>query len=89
MNKNPYRPVFSRARNRLIAVEETAGASAKTSRGETIRTAPRGVFRRRSRQARHHAGRRHRSWVPGRVHRRACRLRTVCHRSISTGSAMP
>ncbi|WP_174963252.1 ESPR-type extended signal peptide-containing protein [Burkholderia aenigmatica] len=44
MNKDPYRLVFSRAHDKLLAVEETAGASAKTSRGETIRTAPCGVF---------------------------------------------
>ncbi|WP_126285488.1 ESPR domain-containing protein [Burkholderia stagnalis] len=35
MNRNHYRLVFSRVRGMLVAVEETAGASGKGSRGET------------------------------------------------------
>ncbi|HGO6121534.1 TPA: ESPR-type extended signal peptide-containing protein, partial [Burkholderia cepacia] len=35
MNKNQYRLVFSRIRRMLIAVEETACSSRKTSHGET------------------------------------------------------
>ncbi|WP_240159191.1 MULTISPECIES: hemagglutinin repeat-containing protein [unclassified Burkholderia] len=39
MNKNQYRLVFSRVRGMLIAVEETANSSGKTSRGEAVRVA--------------------------------------------------
>ncbi|WP_084907969.1 hemagglutinin repeat-containing protein [Burkholderia ubonensis] len=39
MNKNQYRLVFSRVRGMLVAVEETAVASGKTGRGETVRMA--------------------------------------------------
>ncbi|RXV69184.1 filamentous hemagglutinin N-terminal domain-containing protein [Burkholderia stabilis] len=36
MNKNQYRLVFSRVRGMLVAVEETANATGKTSRGESV-----------------------------------------------------
>ncbi|WDR86091.1 hemagglutinin repeat-containing protein [Burkholderia ambifaria] len=47
MNKKQYRLVFSRVRGMLIAVEETASSSGKTSRGETVRIAqpPRAAVR--------------------------------------------
>ncbi|WP_279607250.1 hemagglutinin repeat-containing protein [Burkholderia ambifaria] len=39
MNKNQYRLVYSRVRGMLVAVEETAGRTGKTSTGETRRAA--------------------------------------------------
>ncbi|MCO1349779.1 hemagglutinin repeat-containing protein (plasmid) [Burkholderia vietnamiensis] len=42
MNKNQYRLVYSRVRGMLVAVEETAGRTGKTSAGETRRAAKRG-----------------------------------------------
>ncbi|MGR8023362.1 hemagglutinin repeat-containing protein [Burkholderia cenocepacia] len=39
MNKNQYRLVFSRVRGMLVAVEETAHATGKVSKGEAVYTA--------------------------------------------------
>nr|WP_249214515.1 ESPR-type extended signal peptide-containing protein [Burkholderia cenocepacia] len=36
MNKNQYRLIFSRVRNMLIAVEETAGAAGNAAGGEAV-----------------------------------------------------
>lgn len=100
MNKNQYRLVFSRIRRMLIAVEETACSSRKTSHGETAgvvkpqREAVRFALRHAAFAVLLAAGA-----VPlwaqaqvvgaGGVRRRSFRLRTACRRSISTSPAEP